>query len=282
MNGNSVPRGTSAGLRSQLKDERQAEIDAHMKQVRPIMRGGDWRQLTQVMSQIYNREKILFCIDVEAWEKDTKVVTEIGVAVYDPRFQRNSIVPHIRLVHIIIEETQHLKNGRYVPNHTHNFNGQESYILNNEDAILLVQQLVDYYFDPGLSEIETAFVGHDVRGDIKWLTELGLELPQFEVIDTQKLFAITHGKQGGSLKNLLRAVQQPHAFLHNAGNDAYYTVILCLCLSDPEYRKSCKIDTADNIESFPNSFPRASKRSHNQSVRSQATIGEVLNKVFSD
>lgn len=46
-----------------------------------------------------------------------------------------------------------------------------------------------------------------------------------------------------SLKDSLRLVRQPFAFLHNAGNDAYYTLLLCLALADPFYRMASEIDT---------------------------------------
>lgn len=276
-----IDDGTSS-LEELLVGERRKEIDAHIQRVRPLMRGGDWRLLMKVMDQIYNRNKILFCIDVEAWEKNTTLVTEIGIAIYDPRNQANSIIPQIRCIHIIIKETESLRNGRYVPDNKFSFAGRESYLLCSEDAINLVQELANYYFDPDMCGMSSALVGHDVRGDIKWLKTLGLHLPELDVVDTQAVFAITHGKQGNGLANVLRAIGQHFSNLHNAGNDAYHTVILCLCLSDPSYRNFCKIDSPEGFEYFPAQLPKSSKKNKSTlTTVTETSVDVVLCKFLS-
>lgn len=72
---------------------------------------------------------------------------------------------------------------------------------------------------------------------------MGVSYGNCTSIDTAAVLNLTHGQQLPSLKDALRLVLQPFAFLHNAGNDAYYTLLLCLALADPFYRMAAEIDT---------------------------------------
>ncbi|RLV92755.1 Good for full DBP5 activity protein [Spathaspora sp. JA1] len=195
------------------------------------------------MKNVYGRKSILFCIDVEAWEIDSNVVTEIGIAVYDPRDQQMAMIPTFQQIHIRIKENINKVNGRFVPDHASNFNGGVSYIMTKYEAASFVQSLVDYYLLRPKQDITSYLVGHDLQGDIKWLNTLGVKFPlDLKTLDTVSLLAITQGKNGSSLGNALKMVQLPHAFLHNAGNDAYYTLQLAMTLCDPQCRVRFNLD----------------------------------------
>lgn len=199
--------------------------------------------LKRGMGLVYKRENILFCIDVEAWEVNPKIVTEIGISIYDPRGQTFNLVPYIVQIHIIIKENQHLKNGRYVPEHSKNFNGGTTYIMGQQEAVDFTQDLIQYYFFQPKTNIRTCLVGHDLKGDISWFKNLGIKFPtQTNILDTQAIFSASHGSKGNSLKNALRASNLPYAFLHNAGNDSYYTLLLAMTLCDPHARKINRLD----------------------------------------
>lgn len=199
--------------------------------------------LKEGMKAVYGRRGILFCIDVEAWEVNTKIVTELGIAIFDPRKQANALMPNITLIHIIIRENMKRKNGRFVPEHSHNYNGKTTYILSQVEAVKFVQSLIQYYFIDLLHKRQCYLVGHDVRGDIEWMRKLGIHFPKdTSSLDTQKIYAASHGMNGASLKNALRSADIPHAFLHNAGNDAYYTLVLALRLCDPQSRALSTLD----------------------------------------
>lgn len=86
-------------------------------------------------------------------------------------------------------------------------------------------------------------IGHTMRHNLNYLLEMGVSYGNCTLIDTASLLNLTHGQQQPSLKDSLRLVRQPFAFLHNAGNDAYYTLLLCLALADPFYRMASEIDT---------------------------------------
>ncbi|KAK6465994.1 good for full dbp5 activity protein 2 [Scheffersomyces coipomensis] len=206
--------------------------------------------LRSCISQVYGRKSILFCIDVEAYEMNTNIITEIGICIYDPRDQLTAMMPTINQIHIKINEHFDKFNGRFVPNHTVNFNGGTSFVMPITQAATLTQSLINYYFfETRNNDIRTCLIGHDVKGDIKWLNTLGVKFPEnVPIIDSHKLFALTQGKNGNSLKNALTRVQVPYAFLHNAGNDAYYTLLLVMRLCDPQCRRSFSLDVMKPLD----------------------------------
>lgn len=230
--------------------------------------------IREAMTKVFLRKTVLFCVDVEAWEQQTRLVTEIGVSIYDPRGQELAMSPYIKTYHILIKENMHRKNGRFVPEHSANFNGGLSYVLTKDSAIDLMQSLIDTYFHN--LPMPCILVGHDVKGDIKWLSQLGIQMPtNVEVLDTQILYTQTHGRHGNSLKNALRDIGQPYAFLHNAGNDAYYTVLLALRLCDPQVRKLVNFDRTSGAEESEGRRINA-KLDHNYSKAVATTKDDIL------
>lgn len=193
---------------------------------------------------MFGRTSTLFALDIEAWELNTQIVTEIGIAIYDPRDQQVSLVPSTIQIHIRIKEHLDKTNGRYVPNHARNFNGNITYIMSQADAALFTQSLVNYYFcKVRQSGFSTFLVGHNLKGDIKWMNSIGVLFPsEYSTIDTNSLCRITHGKTNISLRKALEAVEIPYAYLHNAGNDAYYTLLLAMKLCDPQSRTRYSLD----------------------------------------
>lgn len=211
----------------------------------------DWKDLiNDVMVSVYLRKAILFCVDVEGGPQSD--VTEIGVAIYDPRGQEMALSPHIKSYHIVIEENIQGKYDRYVPvegkyitSEGHNFNGVLSYMLTQYEAISLMNHLIEEYFQVPMP---CMIVGHSVRGDIRWLNELGVQMPYgAPVLDTQEMYALTRGKDGSSLKNALLDIGQPYAYLHNAGNDSFYTLLLAMKLCDPLVRRLTRFDCIDSF-----------------------------------
>lgn len=72
-------------------------------------------------------------------------------------------------------------------------------------------------------------VGHDVKQDIDYLGSLGFDVYEMghllEIVDNQKLHQ--HRRKfynGQSLSAILAGLEIPYRFLHNAGNDAVYTL----------------------------------------------------------
>ncbi|KAI3405152.2 hypothetical protein KGF56_002108 [Candida oxycetoniae] len=205
-----------------------------------------------MIRNVFTRKSILMSFDVEAWEKDTNIVTEIGVAIYDPKLGGGmgfGIVPTIFQIHTRIRESLELKNGEYVPDHVDNFNGGVTLVLGQDETGIFLQSLIDFFFGTDQPQKEMQYisrsylVGHGLKGDIKWLTMLGVKLPEnILTIDTSELMKVTHGQSPVGLARALNYLDIPHNFLHNAGNDAYYTLLLALKLCDPYVRMKMNLD----------------------------------------
>lgn len=204
------------------------------------------RDLRYWVDNIYGRTMVLFCIDVEAWERDNSIITEIGISVYDPLEQEDAMMPSINSFHIIPREHASYKNGRYVPDHSRFFAGNATHVMDLEDAIVFIELLIMKYFEE--HPLPCCLVGHDLKGDVKWLNTLGISFPErHNRLDTQRLLSYSTG-QKNSLTNCLRLLEIPHSHLHNAGNDAFYTLLLALKASDPVSRGRFSLDDDDLLD----------------------------------
>lgn len=198
------------------------------------------KDLKRWMETVYLRKKLLVAIDIEAWERNANKVTEIGLAIYNPKELQNSILPIIKQFHIIVEEHQRMFNGRYCPNNKHNFMGGISYTLNLAESKKFIESIILRYIRDNGEDI--VLVGHHIEGDLKWLRNIGVQFPQeTPIIDTARIYRLTY-ESGGSLRGILRLVGIPHGYLHNAANDAYYTLLASLAYCDPSVRIEKKLD----------------------------------------
>ncbi|CAH2350323.1 hypothetical protein CLIB1423_01S07492 [[Candida] railenensis] len=219
-----------------------AKIDQYFTETKFRMNKDQQKVLKSCMEKVYTRKSPLFCFDVEAWESNNNLVTEVGISIYDPRERELSLLPNIKSYHIIIEEHRNKRNGKFVPDNKHNFVGGTSHVLSEVEAQKFINKMIHKYFldDPQLG---SAFVGHHIGGDIKWLKTIGVQFPdECPIIDTYRIFQLSHGKYGGGLRSILRLAEIPHAYLHNAANDAYYTLLAALAWCDPSVRKARELD----------------------------------------
>lgn len=195
--------------------------------------------LREVMELVYLRNNPLVAVDVEAYERNLNLVTEIGVAIYDPEHQFLSAVPRIKSLHIIIDEHRNLKNGRFVPYNIEKFTNGTSYSMKMAELKGFLTSLFRHY----LIAKEGILVGHNLSGDVKWLRNYGISNEvKLQTVDTDKLFRYLC-QNGASLRKVLRRLHVPHAYLHNAANDAYYTLLACIALCDPAQRVEFGLDT---------------------------------------
>lgn len=229
-----------------------------------------WDYLKNSIENISKRDTICFSFDIEAFEKDNKIITEIGISIYDPRENIHSINPILRNYHLIVSESLSLINKNWVLDMKECFLLGESLVLPLKQCVEFIQNLINFYmvYDPKTSgSWKRAFVGHNIEGDFKWLRSIGVVLPETRsvadsshstktesspttiVMDTMKIYSAFYGKEGCSLGKILRLFKLPHAFLHNAGNDAYYTLRLLLHLCDVNTRVQCSLDDIEMFQS---------------------------------
>jgi hypothetical protein len=189
---------------------------------------------------------IFICIDVEAYEKNNNFVTEIGVSTLDTTnlfesppgdgcSQWNSM---IRSRHFRIKDHSHFRNGAYVEDCADQFDFGHSEWIELEDA----SRVVASCFKPPYSNLSIptnqinhderrrlVLVGHDIKTDIAYLRRIGFDVTNnqhiVEALDTALMFrALKHEAHNRSLGVVLFELGLVGWHLHNAGNDAIYTL----------------------------------------------------------
>ena len=206
---------------------------------------------------------VIICVDIEAWERNTRCITEVGISTLDtadimgvaPGEIGENWIPYIRARHFRIIEHAHKINYRYVRGCPDDFDHGTSEFVGLRDAPGVVAACFRPPYskeyskanaqesdqeqpdsgkrsdDPNLdSERPILFLGHDPRNDINYLQILGynpLNLRHLtEVLDTAVLYrAHTRTDDGRSLGAIMQEIGYSTRNLHNAGNDAYYTML---------------------------------------------------------
>lgn len=231
---------------------------------------GNFRYLSKCIDLLANRSTILFAFDIEAFEMDSNVVTEVGISIFDPRENVTGMVPITRNFHIIVSEALSLRNKKWVCDMKECYLLGQSVVLSLNETVEFVQSLINYYMvetsDATSKSWNRAYVGHNIDGDISWLQKIGVQIPfanklnrtliddnkqNFKipyVLDTMKLYNYCYGSNGCSLGKILRLFGLTHAFLHNAGNDAYYTLKLLMYMCDINFRKRFGLDDLDKFQ----------------------------------
>lgn len=207
------------------------------------------------------RDHILISIDNEFYERSTSKVTEIGICIYNPRYQRFALFPHFLNIHFIIKEFINLRNGLFVPDSKmNNITGQS--ILISKNDIPKAMEMIFQVLGP-----KTCIVGHNIKGDIQSFKNLDYEIPDnFKIIDTTILWFSLIGSSytKSSLTYILDTLNIPNAFLHNGANDAYYTLVVCLMLASTElrnnliFKKKNSMDSDVSAEENPQQISEAS------------------------
>ncbi|CDO56864.1 hypothetical protein DV495_000988 [Geotrichum candidum] len=200
--------------------------------------------LKRALSLIQNRGKVLVGIDLEYFERDHQLLTEIGIAIFNPIVNDpNGTIPDIKTMHIIVKENEAKKNYLTVPDNKNRFSFGKSLKLSLAESKKGVEQILNYYSERN----QLVIVGHSVDGDIQMLRDRGFRMPQHEVLDTYRLWRATQPAGPGSLGELLKFFGIPHGVLHNAGNDAFYNIQLALKMLNPVVRKDLEVDSDKRV-----------------------------------
>ncbi len=216
-----------------LNDEQKELVKKHAKQTKKVRRAK--KRLAKVlawdkkveeapakMAQLFkkvNQSNKLFCMDLEFCE-NSGALTEVGVATW---LQKSK---EMKVYHFVVANTYHLRNGQHVPDHKDDFQYGESQVLPLD--------LVEASVESLLAETDY-LVGHAFANDKAFLAQCGY-FENTEVLDTQHLAPLHLLKnQRLSLGNVVRAtLNEEPAFLHNGGNDAYYTLKSLLKMAEVE------------------------------------------------
>ena len=165
----------------------------------------------------------MMAFDVETYEDDFSKILEIGFVVSSLARPEDSK----ETFHFIIAENSHVVNRKYVPDNREKFKfGTSERMSLKEAAERFMQHIRDADF----------LVTHSGAHDEGYLASSGISLEGKPMFDTQllALALLTTGTAVFGLKRLLSDLAIPfdEDILHNAGNDAVYTMKLFLALTE--------------------------------------------------
>ncbi|EFQ87279.1 hypothetical protein PTT_17296 [Pyrenophora teres f. teres 0-1] len=195
----------------------------------------------------FDQSVVFVCIDVESFERDHNKITEVGVATLDtedlvgvaPGVDGEAWRDLIQARHFRIKEYRHLINHDFVKGCPDSFKFGQSTVIPLGEARDHVARCFQPPFgaqvidaDESMESTEPRriiFLGHDTMSDIDYLKKLKFDPSTeniVELMDTATMYRI--------LADLGIAGWD----LHNAGNDAVYTVqaMLAVCVREAAMR----------------------------------------------
>ncbi|KAL2277666.1 hypothetical protein FJTKL_15259 [Diaporthe vaccinii] len=179
---------------------------------------------------------VFVCFDIETYEKNPGLVTELGFAILDtqklvgvpPGAGARDWFDLIQSRHIRIKEYSYMKNTEYVEGCPDSFMFGTSELIPLTEVLGVVEGIMSPKSESGGLR-KVVVVGHDVKQDVQYLKSLDFDVHEMEnlleIVDNQKLHQ--HRSKfynGQSLCAVLAGLKISYRFLHNAGNDAVYTL----------------------------------------------------------
>ncbi|ORX49628.1 hypothetical protein BCR36DRAFT_291405 [Piromyces finnis] len=196
-----------------------------------------------------NPNKKFFSIDTESFIQE--ILTEFGWSV----FNNNGTV--IKEQHFIIDETYDLRNNDYIPEN------KKKYLFGNSERkpfheiIKILQNEIDNV---------DFIIGQGIHNDIKYLHDSGIDFTNFTFIDGDSfdpngkaiieisdLFSAYSLSSPKSLEYGLNYFKIKYKNLHNAGNDAHYTMIYFLNIinnydfDSPRYQRLLELNVPSHV-----------------------------------
>ncbi|KAM3068689.1 hypothetical protein ACMFMG_010868 [Clarireedia jacksonii] len=188
---------------------------------------------------------VFISIDVEAYELNNNAITEIGIATLDvldlvdmaPGPLAANWREAIRARHFRIKEHIHLNNSIHVTGCADKFGFGTSEIIPLASAPQTIGSCFrPPYSGPSSSSSTTSpppvrnivLVGHDIEADVRFLRQIGYDITNLalhETIDTTLMWrALKREPNPRALGHILADLDIVGWNLHNAGNDAVYTL----------------------------------------------------------
>ncbi|OTB17871.1 hypothetical protein K445DRAFT_374228 [Daldinia sp. EC12] len=194
----------------------------------------DWN--VDMLASLEQEGSVRFiAVDVEAWELSQNVITEVGLAVLDTRDTASVIAgedgcgwfPLIKSYHFIIEEHKYMVNRRHIRGIPHLFNFGNSEFVSLYEINRVIGKIIGD--TESHDQRPVVVVGHGVHDDIAYLKKVGYNIrkvPQFtHEIDTMLMFQyLEDSNTGRKLSVICERLGLSYRNLHNAGNDATYTL----------------------------------------------------------
>lgn len=206
------------------------------------------------------------CVDCEAHEFAQDKITEIGISVLDmstigqplelSAFKAEDFIRRMQYAHYRIIEHGQLVNKRWVKGYPENFTFGNSVWINRANARFVLGCVLN---DPAslstahLSSEATesvkkvVIVGHSMTNDARYLKHLDFDLKALpnvvRTVDTQRIAGSK--KRSVGLSTLLKALGLDDTqHLHNAGNDAAYTMHALILMAVKEFYEPNSVSNA--------------------------------------
>ncbi|KAH0016262.1 hypothetical protein KCU78_g7920, partial [Aureobasidium melanogenum] len=209
---------------------------------------------------------IYIAVDVESYERNHNIITEIGFATLDTR-DLKGVLPgeagkewhkFVRARHFRINEYKHYVNSEFVRGCPDQFEFGESEFVDLKDVPRAVASCFKYpYSAKNAKDIaeddgekrNIIFLGHDTKQDIAYLRKLGYDPDNLanliEFQDTAAMWRAVTGEQSTrGLAHIMYALELESWNTHNAGNDAVYTIhaMIGICIKDLQKKASDEDD----------------------------------------
>ncbi|RCI14684.1 hypothetical protein L249_6438 [Ophiocordyceps polyrhachis-furcata BCC 54312] len=242
------PQGCDDGKNENKKDKTQKAKERSRK--RALFRQSMMHQ-AQTFLGLRNpgsSDSVVFvCVDVEALEAPPHPVSEVGIAILDtnrlsgtpPAAAGSGWWPFIEAHHLRTKEYSGMVNFKYVMGCPDAFDFGTSEFPTKKELVNAVRCILKPYMD---QERKLVFVGHDTASDLRYLSQMGLDMMKLPgmvcEIDTKALHqAWQNSDDGRSLSALLSDLNIRSNNLHNAGNDAVFTMRAAIGLATEQVRK---------------------------------------------
>ncbi|KAI7832277.1 hypothetical protein BC939DRAFT_435061 [Gamsiella multidivaricata] len=164
-------------------------------------------------------------VDIESYEREHSRILEIGWSIWESRV--NKFVDK----HYAIADYRHLRNGKYVADRRDRFMFGETVWASLRDSITAFQEDLQAAASRNAEGI-FALIAHDMSSDEGYLKKMGVVFPKgmikFDTLELNGARAGDSNKTG--LGKLLDELNIDNYCLHNAGNDAHYTLELFMYL----------------------------------------------------
>ncbi|KAI8634733.1 hypothetical protein F5Y19DRAFT_122599 [Xylariaceae sp. FL1651] len=182
------------------------------------------------------RESVRFvCVDVESYERNNSLVTEIGLATLDtddtmdvpPGERGENWFSFLEVHHFRIAEYSYLVNTEFVKGCPDAFNFGDSQMVSIKDIARIIGNIIGD--NDSKDKTPVILVGHDIAQDLNYLLKVGYNpwcVSQIvDEIDTKAVFQrMERNPNGRSLQVICGDLGVPGYNYHNAGNDAVYTL----------------------------------------------------------
>ncbi|KAI9249189.1 hypothetical protein BDA99DRAFT_445723 [Phascolomyces articulosus] len=185
--------------------------------------------------ELVRSKRYVFCaIDIEAYEQDHSILLEIGWSLYDSKTDQYMDQ------HYLVNTYRHLTNGRYVSDEKLRFAFGTSVWCSLDQALKELRKDLDWCVqcDGGF-----VLVGHGLDSDLRYLQKAKFGWPCAngfgDTLDVNQSALVTicntDEMYGASISNLHNPPSLGSTLgllgidcwnLHNAGNDAHYTMLL--------------------------------------------------------